>query len=184
MMPIRSASAALLALLLTMPASVPAAGAAGTAAEIRALTAVDAHALLAAGRGDALFLDVRDPVEIMFTGFAEMVDANIPLLTVDRDRLAPGGRNFAMVPNEDFDAAVLAALDAKGLGRDAQVLVMCRSGSRSAAAARRLTELGFTRVYNLSDGFEGAPGRGSGWKHSGLPWGHAFDPAKIWRGQE
>ncbi|MFP4033656.1 MAG: hypothetical protein ACLFTV_19030, partial [Desulfococcaceae bacterium] len=38
-------------------------------------------------KGDEiLFLDVRDPVEIMFVGFTDEVDANIPFLIVDRTR--------------------------------------------------------------------------------------------------
>ena len=35
------------------------------------------------------------------------------------------------------------------------ILVMCRSGGRSAMAVNRLAEAGFTNVYNITDGMEG-----------------------------
>jgi rhodanese-related sulfurtransferase len=55
------------------------------------------------------------------------------------------------------------------------VVFLCRSGVRSAAAARRATELGYD-AYNVLEGFEGDPdenghrGRNGGWRHRGLPW--------------
>jgi rhodanese-related sulfurtransferase len=55
------------------------------------------------------------------------------------------------------------------------VMFFCRSGVRSAAAARRATELGY-EAYNVLEGFEGDPdenghrGRKGGWRHRGLPW--------------
>jgi len=42
------------------------------------LTATEAAAMKAESGDAVLFIDVRDPIEIMFTGFAEPVDANIP----------------------------------------------------------------------------------------------------------
>ncbi|MDA0339411.1 MAG: rhodanese-like domain-containing protein, partial [Proteobacteria bacterium] len=59
---------------------------------------------------------------------------------------------------------------------DAPILFLCRSGARSAAAARLMTQHGHSRCYNISEGFEGDPDasrhRGSvnGWKVRGLPW--------------
>jgi sulfur dioxygenase len=55
------------------------------------------------------------------------------------------------------------------------VLLLCRSGVRSIAAAKRATELGLT-AYNILEGFEGDPdsqaqrGHKGGWRLSGLPW--------------
>lgn len=37
----------------------------------------DTHALVQERGDQVLFIDVRDPVEIMFTGFTDAVDANI-----------------------------------------------------------------------------------------------------------
>jgi rhodanese-related sulfurtransferase len=56
------------------------------------------------------------------------------------------------------------------------VLLLCRSGARSRAAAIALTAAGYGPCYNVSEGFEGdrdgAAHRGSvgGWKVAGLPW--------------
>jgi hypothetical protein len=33
-----------------------------------------------------LFVDVRDPIEIMFIGFTDVAQANIPFLLADRNR--------------------------------------------------------------------------------------------------
>ena len=60
--------------------------------------------------------------------------------------------------------------------REALVLVLCRSGARSRAAAIALTEVGFRRAFNVSDGFEGDTdqeghrGNHNGWKAANLPW--------------
>ena len=53
-----------------------------------------------------LFIDVRDPVEIMFIGFTDAVDRNIPFQLVDRTRWNDEKGVFAMDINEDFVAQV------------------------------------------------------------------------------
>ena len=53
------------------------------------------------------------------------------------------------------------------LGRyrtDEALLLICRSGVRSHYAAEVAARAGFTRVYNVLDGFE------AGWRPAGLPW--------------
>ncbi|HPT57685.1 MAG TPA: rhodanese-like domain-containing protein, partial [Casimicrobium sp.] len=55
------------------------------------------------------------------------------------------------------------------------LLLLCRSGVRSVASAKRATELGVT-AYNILEGFEGDPdgtahrGTRGGWRYRGLPW--------------
>ena len=77
-----------------------------------------------------------------------------------------------MQVNEDFVRLVEEA----GVPKDAEVLCICRSGARSAAAAAALTQAGFANCYNVAEGFEGDKDeqgqRGSrgGWKAAGLPW--------------
>ena len=67
------------------------------------------------------------------------------------------------------------------------ILVMCRSGGRSAAAVNILAKAGYKQVYNIVDGFEGddlnTPGSHNngrrlvnGWKNAGLPWTYTLDP--------
>ena len=56
------------------------------------------------------------------------------------------------------------------------LLFLCRSGQRSALAAKAATDAGFPDCYNFLEGFEGnkdANGqrnRSGGWRHAGLPW--------------
>ena len=75
-----------------------------------------------------------------------------------------------MAVNPDFDAGLKAAVPA---GK--KVVLLCRSGVRSIAAAKRATELGI-EAYNILEGFEGDPneqaqrGDVGGWQCTGLPW--------------
>ncbi len=53
----------------------------------------------------------------------------------------------------------------EGVTPDTPILLLCRSGGRSQAAALLLTECGYTGAHNIIGGFEGAPGAGG--LHSG-----------------
>ena len=69
-----------------------------------------------------------------------------------------------------------AELANRGVTPDQTTLFICRSGNRSAAAAIAMTAKGFTRCYNVAEGFEGPldadkhRGTLGGWKARGLPW--------------
>ncbi len=108
--------------------------------------------------GQAVLVDVRTDAERAWVGFVP--DAQ-PLAW----KQWPG-----MAMNPDFDAGIQA------LGADGRKLVLlCRSGVRSVAAAQRATELGL-QAYNILEGFEGDPdaaaqrGKLGGWRFHGLPW--------------
>lgn len=108
--------------------------------------------------GEAVLVDVRTDAEREWVGFVP--DAH-PLAW----KQWPG-----MVMNREFDAGIQA------LGAGGQKLVLlCRSGVRSIAAAQRATELGMT-AYNILEGFEGNVdadahrSQTEGWKFRGLPW--------------
>ena len=49
------------------------------------------------------------------------------------------------------------------------VLLLCRSGKRSVAAAEALTLSGFSNIFNILEGFEGDGKPGSGWLNHDLP---------------
>jgi rhodanese-related sulfurtransferase len=61
-------------------------------------------------------------------------------------------------------------------GKDAVVLLLCRSGKRSALAAEAATKAGFASVFNVLEGFEGEidaqqhRGSSDGWRFHQLPW--------------
>lgn len=154
------------------------------------LTAEEAYEMKTARPDDVLFVDVREPVEIMFTGFTDVVDVNVPFLLVDPSRMHPEKPVLAMEPNPEFADGVVAALQAHGLDKSAPVILMCRSGgSRGAPSAATLEGLGLEQVYVVVDGFEGstAPANPNGprrmvdgWKYSGLPWSYQINSDKIY----
>ena len=94
--------------------------------------------------------------------------------------------NTVVESNQDFIASV------KELFKPTDtILVMCRSGGRSAMAVNALAKAGFVNVYNIIDGMEGDkvddPGSvyhgkrmRNGWKNSGAPWTYDVNPELIW----
>ncbi len=109
--------------------------------------------------GAAVLIDVRSPEELKFVG-------RVP----DVPHVA--WRSGAdMAPNPQFVEQVQAIAP-----KDAVVLLLCRSGIRSAAAAEALTQAGFANAFNVLEGFEGEidkhqqRGTYNGWRYHGLPW--------------
>jgi rhodanese-related sulfurtransferase len=132
-----------------------------------------------------LFIDVRTPQEAMFVGMASPVDANIPYMVMpelpewDAKKSA-----YKLVPNSGFLTAVTAKLEAKGLTKNDMVILMCRSGDRSATAVNLLAKAGFTQVYSVFEGFEGDMSKDgrrivNGWKNDGLPWSYDLNKDKM-----
>lgn len=114
---------------------------------------------------DAVLVDVRTQPEWRYVGAPDLSALGGRLITVCW-QVYP-----AMVRNPAF----AAQLEAAGAGPGATVLLICRSGVRSRAAARFLTVLGWRACFNVSDGFEGQLDgnrrRGNGgWRAAGLPW--------------
>jgi rhodanese-related sulfurtransferase len=74
--------------------------------------------------------------------------------------------------NPNFIDALEDAVD----DRDTPVLFLCRSGQRSDSAARVAAAAGYTRAFNVLEGFEGDKdteghrGTLGGWRKAGLPW--------------
>lgn len=62
------------------------------------------------------------------------------------------------------------------VGKDKIILLLCRSGKRSAAAASAAYQAGFEKIYNIEQGFEGDlddtqhRGTQNGWRFHQLPW--------------
>jgi rhodanese-related sulfurtransferase len=60
--------------------------------------------------------------------------------------------------------------------KDQIILFLCRSGKRSAEAARAASKAGFVNAFNVLEGFEGEideskqRGKLGGWRLHGLPW--------------
>ena len=107
--------------------------------------------------GEAVLVDVRSDAEREWVGF---VPGAVPVAW----KQWPG-----MAMNATFDEQIQHAAGNKPL------VLLCRSGVRSIAAAKRATELGL-KAYNILEGFAGDPdnhaqrGRRGGWRYRGLPW--------------
>ncbi len=138
-----------------------------------------------------LFIDVRTRSEAMYVGMPTDADALVPWLEhsdgwLDWDET----RNaFQTQLNGDFLDEVKRRLAERSLTNSAPVIVMCRSGDRSARAADRLYLAGFAQVYSVPEGFEGDTAKDgarqgqrsvNGWKNAGLPWSYKLARAKMY----
>ena len=109
--------------------------------------------------GQAVLVDVRTTEERKFVGH------------VPGSLHVSWASGTAMTRNPRF----VRELEAK-TGKDATVFLLCRSGKRSDLAADAAAKAGFTRVFNVLEGFEGEideqrhRGELGGWRSHGLPW--------------
>jgi len=109
--------------------------------------------------GEAVLVDVRTAEERKFVGH------------VPGSLHVAWASGTAMTRNPRF----VRELEAK-TGKDATVLLLCRSGKRSDLAADAAAKAGFTRVFNVLEGFEGEiddqqhRGGDGGWRSHQLPW--------------
>jgi rhodanese-related sulfurtransferase len=111
----------------------------------------------------AILVDVRTEGEWAHIGIPDTkATENDPLFI---PWTFPGG-----IPNPDFvDQLKQQAPE----DTSTELVLLCRSGQRSIAAAIAATQAGFTS-YNVLEGFEGEPDRYggrtvNGWKNRGLP---------------
>ena len=109
--------------------------------------------------GEAFLVDVRTTEERKFVGHV------------------PGSLHVAWATGTSLtrNPRFARELEAK-VGKQSTVLLLCRSGKRSALAAEVAAKAGFTRVFNVLEGFEGEideqrhRGQTDGWRLHGLPW--------------
>ncbi len=100
--------------------------------------------------GELMLIDVRSPEEWRETG-------------------VPRGARRVTIHDPDglkgFVKAMAAAVDGD---LKKPIALICARGNRSTVAQRALNEAGFTRVFNVREGFIGGP-YGPGWVKRGLP---------------
>ncbi|GHD63567.1 rhodanese-like domain-containing protein [Jeongeupia chitinilytica] len=112
------------------------------------------------GDGAARLVDVRSPEEVKFVG------------AVPGTLNVPWASGTALNRNPRF----VKELETRTGGKDAVLLLLCRSGKRSAEAATAASKAGFSQVFNVLEGFEGEldaqqrRGTIGGWRHHDLPW--------------
>ena len=109
------------------------------------ISAPDAYALAQAG--EITLIDIRTPREWRNTG-------------------VPEGAALINMRDRDFVDQVLAQI---GGDKSTPIALSCATGGRSSNSARKLRELGFTNVSDVSEGFHGNRTAGPGWEARGLP---------------
>lgn len=114
----------------------------------------------------AVLVDVRTRAEWSYVGLPDLSSAG------KKPALLEWQVFPSMQPNPEFVTALSGAVTDK----DTPLLFLCRSGVRSAAAAKAMTAAGYSTCLNVVDGFEGPldaqakRGTAGGWKAAGLPW--------------
>jgi rhodanese-related sulfurtransferase len=130
-----------------------------------------------------VLIDVRTPEEYLFVGHPPMA-WKIPV-AVQLYEWDAAKQQYPMKPTPDFVARVQTVARP-----EATILVMCRSGGRSAIAANMLAAAGFKDVHNIVDGMEGdvvaeqdsvfhGQRMKNGWKNSGCPWTYQLTPERM-----
>ena len=109
---------------------------------------------------NAVMIDVRTTIEYSFIGHPPEA-IHIP---------------WKEFPGMKFNESFLSQVNDLVKDKNSPVLLLCRSGQRSLAAAELLDESGYQNLINIVEGFEGPldnnkhRGNVGGWKYHQLPW--------------
>ena len=126
---------------------------------ITSISPVEAYDILSQ-QADAQLIDTRTTIEYSFLGHP-IGAIHIPL------KRPP---NWDVLPN------FINNVEKHIPNKQTPVVLMCRSGVRSMAAAKLLAEAGYTKLYNMDEGFEGDKDENNhrstlgGWRFHKLPW--------------
>ena len=137
------------------------------------------------------FFDIRTRAEAMYVGWPGDADALVPYVEHPELMTEWDDKRFMykLEPNQDFMPEFERRLKEMGLGKDATIILICRSGDRSSKAQDRLQMAGYTKVYGIAEGFEGDTAQDgnkkgqrvvNGWKNANLPWTYKLDKAKMY----
>lgn len=152
------------------------------------LEAKDVPEFLKQHAGKVLFVDVRTPEEQLFVGVPDGIDGTTPFGIMNYSKWNENKQTYFRGPNPDFLGQFeMWAMD-KGIEKTDPIVLICRSGDRSALSADLLARNGYTNVWSVVDGFEGdmakdGPNKGrravNGWKNAGLPWSYDLDRKRV-----
>jgi len=128
------------------------------------------------GAGHAGDLSPSEALELVQRGLARLVDVR----TAEERKFVgyvPDSLHVAWMTGTSFQRNPRFLRELEGKARKDEVLLfLCRSGSRSLAAAKAATAARFTAAFNVLEGFEGdidergQRGALGGWRHRQLPW--------------
>jgi rhodanese-related sulfurtransferase len=123
-----------------------------------------------ASRPDAVLVDVRTTAEWTYVGLPRLDPLSKKPILLEWQTFP------SMAMNVSFVTSLGTLLTDSGLGPEAELYFLCRSGVRSKAAAEAMIDAGWLNSFNIAGGFEGSPdptgkrGVVNGWKANGLPW--------------
>lgn len=153
------------------------------------VSSTEAHDLVKGDPGGTLLIDVRTGTELMHVGVADAMTAHVPLSEIVQPiAWDEEGGGVRYEPNPTFVADIDAVVAKAGGEKGSRILIICRSGQRSARAVNLLAQAGYANVWNVIDGFEGdASSNGrralNGWKNANLPWSYRIDKSKFYGGK-
>ncbi len=117
----------------------------------------------------AQLVDVRSAPEWQFIGMPD-------LAALGKKVIALSWRHYPQFAiNGDFCSALQNVIPDK----EAPIYFLCKTGGRSSEAATAMAQQGYTKCYNILNGFEGDQnmegqrGKTNGWKASRMPWRQA-----------
>ncbi len=148
------------------------------------MTSKDAYDYTMKNMDKTLFVDIRTPSEVNYLGAVTVMDKLVPWVFMDTTGWNAKKHRYKRRSNKNFVADMDAALKKKGLTKNDTVILMCRSGDRSAAAVNLLAKHGYTKAYTVVHGYEGDKAKSgkhkgqrvvNGWKNSGMPWTYTLD---------
>lgn len=152
------------------------------------VSAAEAAELLA--KRETLFVDIRSRAEVAFLGLPKRVNVHIPYMVMPMmAQFNKEKGTYDLEINPDFPADFKSYAAAHGVLADTPIILMCRSGVRSARAANLLADMGFTQVYSLVDGYEGdkakdGPRKGqrvvNGWRNSSQEWSYEIAAEQVY----
>src|SRR5260221_1825981 len=95
----------------------------------------------------AVLVDVRTRPEWSYVGLPNLADIGKEVVKIE----------WQTWPDGTVNPGFAQAVEAAGVAKDQTVLLLCRSGVRSKAAAELLTAEGWKRGFNMTGGFDGPP---------------------------
>jgi rhodanese-related sulfurtransferase len=155
------------------------------------LTPQQAYEMKKANPKGVAFFDVRTRAEAMYVGWPSDADALVPYVEHPELMTEWDDKRFMykLEPNQEFVPELERRLKDMGLGKDATIILICRSGDRSSKAQDRLQQSGYSKVYGIAEGFEGDTAKEgakagqrvvNGWKNASLPWTYKLDKTRMY----
>ena len=148
------------------------------------MTSTDAYNYTIKHMDKTLFVDVRTPSELNYLGATTVMDKLVPWVFMDSASWNAKKHRYKRRSNKNFVADIDAAMKAKGLSKNDTLILICRSGDRSASAVNLLAKNGYTKAYTVVHGYEGDKAKTgekkgkrfvNGWKYSKMPWTYSLD---------